>query len=479
MAAPTSLEAVVDLEEYSRFEVERNTITVTITPGGAGPFGGEEITVELVKARRNRDVVAATKTLTLSDGNPHQLTFELAEMRDEDNCARVRRGMYFVRAISVTDPLIDVETNDFRVSLISVERLKADYLHGTDQMASDILAIRDQPVLVTGVEVISVSRAHPQSWFPLTHTYNTDGAPTPLITHLLQWCSGPAVKVEPGRTRYVLRRNKDSTDFIEVRVDYASLPTDTLSEDLLVQRAPLSDARMQAIIDQAISWVEDVELHIYLEPTIIVTEVDPTEIAYASGTDVPTFVNSEFDKRVDAITYYRASPGHWINIRFPYYPIQKFESLYGKVSNTRILDVALEWVEFHSRGGFVELVPFNQEIAFNFIGLVWVESLRGPLPIPNFWNFKAKVGFCDTPPILLELVAKKAAMDILTIAGQAYRAGVSSQSVSRDGVSESVSYTASAIYGIYSATIEDYRKWVKETMKKMRGSFKGPNMFVV
>jgi len=81
--------------------------------------------------------------------------------------------------------------------------------------------------------------------------------------------------------------------------------------------------------------------------------------------------------------------------------------------------------------------------------------------------------------VLLELIAKKAAMDILTIAGQAFRGGFSSSSISRDGVSESVSYTASATFGIYSATIEDYRKWIEANLVEFRGAFRGPNMIVV
>ena len=124
-------------------------------------------------------------------------------------------------------------------------------------------------------------------------------------------------------------------------------------------------------------------------------------------------------------------------------------------------------------------MPFNQEVAFNFIGLVWVESLRGPVPLPNFWNFSALVGHRKTPKVLIELVAKKAAIDVLTIAGQAFRGGFSSQSVSRDGVSESVSYTASATFGIYSATIEDYRKWIEANIKELRGAFRGVNMVVL
>lgn len=475
MASPTALTVVVDLEEYSRFERERDVVTATITPAGS-PLAGEQITVQLIKARRNRDVVVATKTITLTNDDPFAVRFDLTEILDEDACPKVRRGKYFIRATSVSDPNIVGESPDFRVTLVTTKRLIDDYLHGAELKASDTLDVREQPSVITGVTVSEVSRAHPQSFFPLAYNYSVEGG---LVTRLLSWCGGPAVKVTSTKTTYLLRRS-NTNDFIEVRVpDINQLPTETLSEELLIVRKPLDESRIQQIVDQAISWLEDLELHVFLEPTQICTELDPNTIAFPVDSDIPEFILADCDCQVDALTYYRPTAGHWISIRFPYFPLIRIDELYGKVSNTRVLDVALEWIEIHHRGGFVELVPFNQEVAFNFIGLVWVESLRGPVPIPNFWNFTAKVGFCKTPEILIEMIAKKAAIDLLTIAGQAFRGGVSSTSVSREGVSESVSYTASAVYGVYSASIETYQKDLKEMLKRARASFKGLTLFVL
>jgi len=415
----------------------------------------------------------------VADNTAQDMDFHLPDIVDQEMVPKVRRGKYFINCFSQTNPLIDAESSDFRVSLISVARLKKDYLHGTTQRASETLAVHNQPVDITGVEVTNVSNNHPQSWITLSYNYSEDGGNT---VQALSWCAGPLVVLSPTRKRYTLRKGS-SSDYIDIKIDFASLPTSSITEEILVEKAPLEEERMRAIIDQKISWLEDSELSVFLEPTRIITDFNSVteagSIAYGSGTDIPTFVNSDFDEIRDAVTYFRASAGAWINFKMPYYPLIRFNELYGKVSNTRIVDIALEWVEANEKGGFVELVPFNQEIAFNFIGLIWVESLRGPVPIPNFWNYDAIVGFRETPEVLIELVAKKAAIDILTIAGQAFRGGFSSQSISRDGISESVSYTASATFGIYSATIEDYRKWVEMNLVKLKGAFRGSSMVVL
>ena len=79
----------------------------------------------------------------------------------------------------------------------------------------------------------------------------------------------------------------------------------------------------------------------------------------------------------------------------------------------------------------------------------------------------------------MELVAKKAAIDALTKIGQAFRPGVSSQSVSRDGVSESVSYLTAGLYGIFSGAIKSYREWIDQNLPMLRGSYRGALMVVV
>lgn len=479
MASPTAITVTVDDTEYSRFEDDRDTVTVFIIATGTA-LTGEQIKVELFKARRNRDVAVAFKTHTLVNATTTEesIAFDLTEIVDQDEAPKVRRGKYFFRASSVSDTLIIGDSEDFLVSLVTVDNLRQNYLHGTDQRASDILIAHDQPVLVTGVEIMEVSRGHPSTWHPLAYNIVSDESGDFVRT--ISWCGGPTVALVSGTKRYTLRRGNKQPDWIRIRVPtIVTLPITSVSEDILIDRAPLDEARIREILNQAISWIEDSALDVFLEPTRIVTQPNSTAITFPVGSDILFFSLADWDEIVDAVSYRVPAAGHWINFKMPYRPLIRFDELFGQVSNTRIVDIALEWLEIHERGGLVELVPFNQELAFNFIGLIWVEALRGPVPLPNFWNFDALAGFRKTPKVLIELIAKKAAIDILTIAGQAFRGGFSSQSVSRDGVSESVSYTASAIYGIYSASIEQYKKWIDENLVKLRGAFRGSNMVVL
>ena len=190
-------------------------------------------------------------------------------------------------------------------------------------------------------------------------------------------------------------------------------------------------------------------------------------------------INSDYDYIVSPITFFPRTPGEWIDIQFPFPSLLRVDQLYGAVANTRVVHINPEWIEVAEKSGYTQLVPFNTEIAFDFIGLIWVESLRSATAIPNFWHYNLLAGLRDCPGDVLELIGRHAAIPILTAAGAAFRGGYSSQSISRDGVSESVSYTSSAIYGIYSASIEDYRNWIREHLPAIRSRYRGPQMIVM
>jgi hypothetical protein len=470
MAAPTALSVSVDLDEYSKFEVAegRSVITVTITASGGTDMSGEQITVELIKARRTRAVAAYTGTHTISgssDPVTEEFTIDLvSDAVDSDFLNLVRRGRYFVKVTSVTNGSITGTTSDFPISIITAQQLRRTWLFGLSMEASDMRNVKLQPVNITGVEVIEVSPTHAVGHAVLTYVYNTT-APYRQIS----WGGGPLVPITAAG-QYLLRRDCSSSDYIITQIRSVSALPSTVgstSDELMVVKDFMSDDLLRRFNDQAADWWENDKLAgVFLEPTRVATE------------PIQSGVSVDWDFIVPPITFYAVQPAKWIDILFPYPGLLRVDELFGQIAETRIVDIALEWLEISERNAFVQLVPFNQEVAFQFIGLVWVESLRGRIELPNFWHFNAMAGLRQVDPVIIETLGKKAAIDALTVAGHAFRGGFSSQSIARDGVSESVAYTASAIYGIYSATIEDYRKFINKEIKQLRGRYKGFNLLV-
>ena len=467
MAAPTSITVRLDLDEYCKFENDRRKMTVSWTAAGGGNMSGQVLLVELRKARRDRSGISYSRRITISgtsDPVSGTTVIDLKEDAVDDKFINtVRRGYYFIRMSSVSSPAVVGVSVDVPISIMTPSFLQQQFLFGLPLEAREQLMVKFQPVNVTGVEVIEASQTHPIGFATLTYVYNA----SPLLQQI-SWGAGPLVSITaPGR--YLLKFDCNGTDYIVIQVrNLAALPTSNQTDELLMAHSKITDAMMRRWIEQACDWLENDKIAgVFLEPTRIVTDVVQ-----------PGNVQPDWDFIVPPITYYAIASAKWIDIYVPYMWLLRLDRLYGKIADTEVIDVSLQWAEISERNGMVQLVPFNSSTAFQYIGLTWVSALSGPIDLPNFWHFNAVAGLRNVDPILIEIIGKKAAMDALTQAGHAYRGGFSSQSISRDGVSESVSYTASAIYGIYAATIEDYNKFLNREIKQIKGRYRGLNVLV-
>ena len=611
MATPTSIEVSVDSTEYSRYESGRDTITVTLAITGGAPYVAEQIFVDLVKARRSRDAVVATSTATFTNTSDPQATvieFFLPDIVDQDLISLIRHGKYFVQATSVTDDDVTASTPDFDISIVSVARLKSDFLFGLDLSATEIREPKFQPQQITGVTIEELSKTHPLGVGNLGYVYNEDDtadatavigggadgtvtitaagdytgsagndftvtvqiptgtsglsasvASNQLIINLdviagaandpantatlvtaaiaalpeftavasgtgntsltvaegptqfsggattiirqMNWNAGPLVSITSSGVFILLSGTGngaaggdcagaggalaigDGREYICVRVKSTLLaPLESVTEGILIDKKKMDDDSIKRYICQAVAWVEKDFLATYVEPTNVVTDRDPTTIQYSAGINAPApiFTDTDFDYIVSPLTYFvPRTQGKWVQIQTPYPQLLRVDSLFGAIANTRVIDIDLEWIEHSEQGGMIQLVPFNQEIAFDFIGLLWVNAIRGAAELPNFWHFNAIVGLRDASCDIQELIAKKAAVDALVMAGQALRPGLGSVSLSRDGVSESVSYLNSATYGMFTGTINSYNEWIKDHGGELKGKYRGVTMVVV
>lgn len=602
MGTPSTMEVSVDSSEYSRYEYGRDTITITLTISGGAPYVAEEIYVDLIKARRSRDAVVANAVVSFtntSDPAMAVVQFYLPDVVDQDLLNLVRHGKYFIKATSATNDAITASSPDFDVSIVTVDRLKSDYLFGLDLSATEIRAPKFPPQNITGVTIVETSKSHPVGVFELGYYYNeshtsnatssigagvdgtvnievdgpnagilgnsftvevqsplgtmplsasymgnqlivnlevTGGVPTnntatavaaaidaldsfsatasgtgtTLLTgaegpylfsggvtayvRQMNWAGGPVVSI-PAAGEYTLMSGGGgvsgsgcadfvgaSTDYVIVRItSVLLLPTSSIADSLLIERKTIDEETLRRYINQSTAWVEKDFLATYVEPTNVTTDRDPTTVQYAAGINAPApiFSDTDFDAITSPLTYFiPRTQGSWVNIQTPFPQLLRVDNLFGSIANTRVIDIDLEWIEHSEQGGMIQLVPFNQEIAFDFVGLLWVNAIRGAAELPNFWHFNMIVGLRDASGDIQELIAKKAAIDALVMAGMALRPGLGSVSLSRDGVSESVSYINSAEFGLFTGTIKSFQQWINEHGKELRAKYRGITMIV-
>lgn len=372
----------------------------------------------------------------------------------------------------VTLNTIFLESADFEINIVTADKMKKTVLFGIDLQSSDLRTPKFQPRQITGVTIIEVSRNHSLSWFPLNYVVDTAG------NRFLSWDNGELIPVTQLYKEYVLPTQGPGAEFVQVKLDWYSLPAANVSESLFIDELKLNDREIRRYVRDICDQLESSLLQVYLEPTMLITDVDPSTLSF-SGASGELIIDDDFDFIKSPVSFYPRREGQWISIQFPFPQVIRVDQLFGAVANTRVVQINPEWIEVASNNGFTQLVPFNTELAFDFVGLIWIEALHNAVPIPNFWHYNMLTGIRDAPGDILELITKAAAIPILTVAGQAFRGGFSSQSISRDGVSESVSYTSSAIYGIYSATIEEYKTWIKENLVGIRSRYRGPTLITM
>ena len=498
MAAPTELVVTVDKTEYSKYESSNSVITASITAMGTS-FAGEVVLVELVKARRNRDAVIMSANIVLTNTaglETQSVVFDLSNAVDPDGLSLVRRGKYFVKATYNPPPLtgtVEGDSPDFYISIITVDKLKREYLFGLPLTATLSKQAQNQPSLA-GVTITNVSEDHSLGFFDLQYNYVAPvGGP---VVRELSWAGGTTVSITgPGKyflpqgvsgsnnpIAKLLNASQGVPNYIEVTVASVTLlPTTHSRSSILINKTSLDDTLIRDFITQSCDWLEQVALDTYVEPTNVVTEQDPTTIQFGAGVGSPSplFTDTDFDFIVTPCTYFRPGSGGWLSVQTQFTQVLRVDSLFGAISNTRVIDIDLDWIELSGPGGLIQVVPFNQTVAFDYIGLLWVDALRGAMELPNFWHFNMIVGLRECPPNLQEMIAKKAVIDILGLLGAAFRPGVGSTSLGRDGVSQSVSYLTQAKYGIYSGQITLFKEWIDTELKMAKGRYTGPRLRVV
>ncbi|MHB1418285.1 MAG: hypothetical protein ACYCX4_01670 [Bacillota bacterium] len=462
----TGLVVKTDKREYSKYMVrtkdphgglnEDNLQVVTAKVGITGGAESDQIQVSLV--RLDGYGVVSSKTVSIENGQTNAtVTFDLVkDCKDADGINRAKAGDYVVRAVSGN---ISADSSAFAVSIVSVKEMRQMWCYGMTLYAAEILGPKVQPRLVAGVVIDEVSQGHLKGVYRLVYT---------LATKALSWNGGTAATVDPalGITQYVLL-DKREEDYIIVTVDPDRLPGADKTEPIIIEQGQMSDEAIIEWVRRATGWVES-RINLNVEPSLVDTDPDPDNNRWA-------------DKQVDTVTYYRPPTFlNWLNIKLPHHSLLKVHELSGYFNTSKVTTITPDWIVFSEKVGLIELVPRQGAVVnWQFYQSTFLQFLYTYGHIPDFWHYRITAGLRDLNnerEIIREAIAKKAAIEIMLAAGSAYRAGYSSESISRDGVSESQSYTSSAIYGIYSSQYENFDKWLKENMKRIKQKFLGISM---
>lgn len=144
-----------------------------------------------------------------------------------------------------------------------------------------------------------------------------------------------------------------------------------------------------------------------------------------------------------------------------------------------------QWIYELKEAGQINIIPGNGELSVVTLGLsgAWLPFVYGRTKhIPNVFHITYTAGFAKgkLPHIIKDVVGMVASFGPLNIFGDLIvGAGIASQSISLDGLSQTVNTTSSATNSGYGARILQYQKELKEIMPQLRRTYHPMSIAVV
>lgn len=172
---------------------------------------------------------------------------------------------------------------------------------------------------------------------------------------------------------------------------------------------------------------------------------------------------SSYDRLVDPVTF-KEEHSYGFRIRLKHSYVSEVTSAKLYYGTEMIFEVPDEWINVRWKPGHVRIMhvfkPTPQGIiAFNFFALMRSRISDG-------WYFNYKAGWDETlqpyPADIINGLQIYLTIQIGDIVGDALSPGISSSSISLDGVSASIGTTASAIYNLLSSKVDAAKHKKKE-----------------
>jgi len=198
--------------------------------------------------------------------------------------------------------------------------------------------------------------------------------------------------------------------------------------------------------------------------------------------DIPILERVYTEEEYD---YYREDARHFMFVFLKEYPVKSIEEM--KIvfpSNNEILVIPSEDIHLRRDSGQVQVLPTvgsSYVYAFNNFPIgnlpYFTSGIRN---LPAYYRISYTVGLDPVPSNIKDIVGKIASFGPLNIAGDLLGgAGIASQTISMDGLSQTFNTTSSATNAGYGARLLNYQRELKDVIPELRRYYKGIRLVAV
>ena len=202
-------------------------------------------------------------------------------------------------------------------------------------------------------------------------------------------------------------------------------------------------------------------------------------------TEIENILKIKIQKQLiedERITYNRDEYWWQFPVMKTKWPVRSVQTVIGMLNKIEQIVFPKSWFSYHNNQEQtnkrrISLVPTGAGAAVEGSGDMILAGITSQIgfqrfnTIPDYWNIQYTTGFdYDKIPFdVLDIIGKTASIGLFNIAGDLILgAGIASQSLGIDGLSQSINTTSSAENSGFSARIIQYKKEIKESLNNLK-----------
>lgn len=150
---------------------------------------------------------------------------------------------------------------------------------------------------------------------------------------------------------------------------------------------------------------------------------------------------------------------------------------------SQMFKIPNDWVTLYSIPGQVQLFPTSGSSGSMILtqgGSFLPLTIGAWSNAPGIWRVDYRAGFEELPQDLVEYIMKRASIGILQVWGDLIiGAGIANQTISLDGLSQSIGTTQSPEFSGAGSRIKMYQEDMKDLEKRLKDTYVGINLGVL
>lgn len=475
----TSMIITADKSEYSKYDFSCKVINITATCVAGTIVSGETYAFSVKRLpsenwpEQYSAIMSRQVTASSQDALTSTISCSFTVGVDDLDATFIPRAIHGKYRVEVSyGVLVWTTPSPIAISILTSREIRSDWCFGMTLKAMEILSLKFQPRMITGLTVNEISSMVIPGIKTLTLVYTAPVAPVVTPVWTLAWDQGTPAIITTLEKQQVLLLDETNINYVLADVTPTLLPRAGVVENVLVAEQSMSDDLIQTRISYAINSAESL-LGFALEPYIITT------LPRRQSQRIEKRAQQDFWDRIGRPVDFipQVDVSQWPTFRLPHQWCNRLDSLYGYHSTDKIVNVSSDWYEstIDRMTGLVTLVPSINSFT---MWQVYTHPMLAPFytryAIPAFWQYTGTFGlpdmFGEGRALVRELIARIAAISILTEAGRAYQGGIGGESTSRDGLSSSRQFNAG---GPYASTIQAHQQWVEKEAPRIKTKLGG------